>query len=410
MLIRVALKSLLNRKFSVFLMVFAMSLGMTSLLATRILSDELERGFSSSVSGTDLIVAARSHPVQAILYSVFRLGSATQSISWPRYQEVVGDSRVAWSFPIALGDSHQGYPVVGTSEAYFTHFKYSNKRSLIFTQGRGFKQTHDAVLGAAIARELGYQLGDKLYLSHGVGKSFFQHNESYFVVSGILKATGTPVDHSVHVHHKALEALHLPQWKYKLNKVSLDELPNPRVISSVFVGLKSRFMVFKVQGDINSAHKEPLTAVIPGVALSELWRIMSLAENLLTVLTWMMLLVSLVGMAAMLQATVVGRLPEIALFRMMGARPWKILCLIELEVVCLVVLAWLMAIGLTLGSQYTLQPFLADRLGIAIDVGLPLEQTAMFAGISVVMAILVGIFPAMSVYRVALNRQLFHGG
>lgn len=408
MLIRLAFKSVLNRKSSVLLMLLAMSLGMAALLLTKVLSSELERGFNSSVSGTDLLVGARSHPVQVVLYSVFRLGSATQAMSWQRYQEVVQNPQVAWSFPIALGDSHQGYPVVGTDNLYFKQFKFADKQPLKFVAGHDFKQTTDAVLGAAIARELNYKIGYKIFLSHGLAShSFVEHKESSFVVTGILQATGTPVDRSVHVHHKALEALHLPKWKYQLNQVALEDLPNPKVISSVFIGLKSRFMTFKMQRELNRAHKEPLTAVIPGVALSELWNMMRSAEQILNVLTWLMLLVSLVGMAAMLQATVVTRLPEIALFRMMGARPWRIFWLLELEIILLVCAAWLAALVLTFATELAVQYPLANYFGVRIELGLPLVETSLFIGGSLLLAILMGILPALSVYRMALNKQLF---
>src|SRR5690606_30899737 len=86
MLWKVALRSLLTRKLALSLVILAMALSLSALLLGRSLSQELRSSFNSSVSGTDLIVAARSHPLQVVLYSVFRLGTPTQALSAERWQ------------------------------------------------------------------------------------------------------------------------------------------------------------------------------------------------------------------------------------------------------------------------------------------------------------------------------------
>lgn len=407
MLIQLAWKSLLSRKASVFLIVFAISLSLSALLLTRSLSDELENGFNNSVSSTDLIIAARSHPIQVLLYSVFRLGSATQAVSWERYQELKKMPEIRWTFPIALGDSHRGLPVIGTNLDYFKHFKYAQKRELALDEGELFDAPDEVVIGADVARDFGYGLGKKIYLSHGVsGTSFVEHRESSFRIVGILKPTGTPVDRSIHIDLRALEALHLPQWKFRLAEVTLAELPYPSKISAVFVGLKSRFMTFAVQAKLNSPNTEPLSAILPGVALSELWHIMSSAEMLLNVLTWIMLITSLVATMAMLQATMLARMPEIALLRMIGAKPLQVFFLIQLEIILLMLISWGLAVALSLGAQLLAKQPLADYFGVFIEVSLPLNDSLIFAGASLGLAIVAGLLPAFSAFKMSLNRSL----
>lgn len=407
MLINLAWNSLLSRKTSVILIVLAMSLSLSALLLTRSLSDELENGFNNSVSSTDLIIAARSHPIQVLLYSVFRLGSATQAVSWTRYQELKMLPEVKWTFPIALGDSHRGLPVIGTDLNYFKHFKYAKKRALALAEGELFDAPDEVVIGWDVARENGYKLGKKIFLSHGVsGTSFVEHRESKFRIVGILKPTGTPVDRSIHIDLRALEALHLPQWKFRLADVSLEQLPYPTKISAVFVGLKSRFMTFAVQRKLNSPNTEPLSAIIPGVALSELWHIMDSAEMLLNVLTWIMLITSLVATMAMLQSTILARMPEIALLRMIGATPVSIFFLIQLEMLLLMAFSWFLAVSISLGAQLIAKQPLADYFGVFIQVNLPVSDTLIFAATSFGLAILVGLLPAFSAFKMSLNRSL----
>ena len=142
MLIKLAYRSLLQRKTAAIMIILAISLSMSALLLTRSLSSELKNSFNSSVSGTDLIVGARSHPLQVLLYSVFRLGTPTQAVSAERWQTVQEMPQLQWSFPIALGDSHHGFAVIGTTNDYFRHFKYGRKQSLQAQQSISDAQQH----------------------------------------------------------------------------------------------------------------------------------------------------------------------------------------------------------------------------------------------------------------------------
>jgi putative ABC transport system permease protein len=212
-LLRLAVKSLGNRRFSAILTVLAIALSVTLLLAVEKVRTEARASFASTIAGTDLIVGARSGSVQLLLYSVFRIGNATNNIRWDSFQHFAGHPRVDWAIPISLGDSHRGYMVMGTDHSYFEHFRYGRRQNLSFTAGGRFDDLYDAVLGADVARELGYGLGTELVLAHGTGAvSFVDHADKPFQVSGILARTGTPVDRTIHISLEGMEALHV-DWQ-----------------------------------------------------------------------------------------------------------------------------------------------------------------------------------------------------
>jgi hypothetical protein len=101
---------------------------------------------------------------------------------------------VVWIVPLSLGDAHRGFRVLGTTTDYFEHYMYRRDRGLEFAAGARFSDLFDAVLGADVARDLGYRLGDEIVISHGIGRVSFQHHEDKpFRVAGILHKTGTPV-------------------------------------------------------------------------------------------------------------------------------------------------------------------------------------------------------------------------
>ena len=259
-LLSVAGLSAWHRRFGLSFVVLSVALATFLLLAVERVLHDVRENFSQSVSGTDLIVGARTGAVQLMLYSVFRIGNATNNIRWSSVQALERDKAVAWVLPISLGDSHRGFPVVATTPAYFDHFHYGDLQALALAEGRRFDQVFDAVLGAEVAQRLGYRLGQRVVLSHGSGEiAGNDHTDQPFTVVGILEPTGTPVDRSVHIGLAGMEAIHL-DWvmgaplqamAVPADKVGDHDL-TPKTVTAALVGLKSRAAVFAVQRRLNT--------------------------------------------------------------------------------------------------------------------------------------------------------------
>jgi len=213
-LLRLALASLANRRATALLTVLAIALSSCLLLTVERVRTETRSSFASTISGTDLVVGARSGAVNLLLYSVFRIGNATNNIRWDSYQQIAAMPRVKWAIPLSLGDSHRGYRVLGTSAAYFAHYRYGAQQPLRLTEGRAFDDPFEVVLGAEVAEALGYRLDEELVLAHGVGRvSLTRHDDKPFRVVGILARTGTPVDRTLHISLAGMQALHV-NWQH----------------------------------------------------------------------------------------------------------------------------------------------------------------------------------------------------
>ena len=167
-MLTLAVKSLKNRKFTTILTIASIALSVTLLLGVDRIRKEARTSFTNTISGTDLIVGARSGPVQLLLYSVFRIGNATNNISWESYQEIAREPNVKWAIPISLGDSHRGYRVMGTNSDYFEFFRFAGRRRLEMAGGRIFESVFDAVLGAKVAHALDYRVGDSIVIAHSL--------------------------------------------------------------------------------------------------------------------------------------------------------------------------------------------------------------------------------------------------
>lgn len=371
---------------------------------------EARASFTNTISGTDLIVGARSGPVQLLLYSVFRIGNATNNISWESYQEIARNPNIQWTIPISLGDSHQGYRVLGTNADYFKYFRYSGQRRLEMAKGRIFEGVYDAVLGAEVAEKLGYGLNDLIILAHGAGKvSFIQHTDKPFKVVGILKRTGTPVDQTIHVRLEGIEAIHI-DWKKGApipghsvsaeNALKMDL--SPRLITAFFVGLKSRIAVFGVQRTINEYREEPLLAILPGVALAELWDLIGVAEKALLVVSGFVVIVGLSGMLVALMTSLNERRREMAILRSVGARPLDVFALIVGESAMLTLAGIVAGVAMLYGLLILFQPLILSEFGLFIAIGgLSLHELLLIAVVGLA-GILIGVIPGYQVYRYSL--------
>lgn len=352
-----------------------MSVSIFVMLGVEHVREQAKKSFASSVSGVDLIVGTRTSKLNLLLYSIFRIGSPVNNISWQSYQNLAQNKLVDWSVPISLGDSHKGFRVLGTTPNYFSLFGYANNQKLTFKQGENFSNIFGIVLGAQVANKLKYQLGDKVTLSHGIGNtSFKNHANLPFQVVGILTATGTPVDQALYVSLQGLEAVHMTapinvKTLPTLAELALqkDKYLTPKSITAVMIGLKSKMTVFHFQRQINTDKHEPLTALIPGVELAKLWKTMSSFDNTLRLIAVLVFISSLIALSAMLLSSIKERLPEIKLLRMIGASTRFVFLLIELEAMLIALISLLVALG---GISFVLslmKPFILQNYGIFIE-------------------------------------------
>ena len=413
-LLSLAWKSLINRRFSVLLTLFSIALSVALLMGVERLRSDARTSFANTLSGTDLIVGARSGPVQLLLYSVFHLGDATNNLSWDSYQAIADHPKVAWTVPLSLGDSHRGYRVLGTSHAYFEHYRYGADQALRLAQGKPFEDVYDAVLGAEVARKLGYGLGQSIILAHGANDvSFARHDDKPFKVVGILAPTGTPVDQTIHVSLEGIEAIHvdwrngapIPGLNISAERARHMDL-TPETITAALVGLNSRIATFQVQRYVNDYPKEPLSAVLPGVALDQLWGLISVAENALLIVSAFVVVVGLFGMLAALLTSLNERRREMAILRSVGARPGHIFLLILGETGVLTLLG--IGLGLVLLGLMSMitAPLIKAQFGIALALrGLSSYETLLLV-IVLAAGLLIGLIPAYRAYRLSLSDGL----
>jgi putative ABC transport system permease protein len=405
-----AIASMRQRRFAVALTVSTIALSVLLLLGVDRVRQDARRSFASTVSGTDLIVGARSGPVNLLLYAIFHVGDATNNVSWQSYREIAALPDVAWTVPISLGDSHRGFRVMGTSREFFDRYRYADGSTLRFADGHAFDDLYDAVIGARVAAKLHYRVGEDIVIAHGFGGlRQMMHADKPFRIAGILAPTGTPVDDTVAVSVQAITAIHV-DWQSGIRlpgmKISADQARQmdltPRDITAFLVGLKSRLSAFAVQRAVNDYTDEPLQAILPGVTLQQLWELVGTAESALRAISALVVLVGLFGMLTAMLTTLNERRREMAILRAVGASAGTVFALLILEAVALAGAGVILGVALLYAVLAFARGGIAEQFGISLSLGfLSAGECVLLAGV-MGMAVLTGCIPAWIAYRRSL--------
>ena len=408
MILRLVAGSLIARSLTVGMTILSIGLSVALFLGVEKVKTGAKASFSDTISETDLIVGARSGSVQLLLYSVFRIGNATNNVTWESYLDLASLSAVDWIVPISLGDSHRQFRVMGTNAAFFEHYKYRQGRSLDFADGVIMEDLFDAVIGYDVARTLEYSVNDPIVVAHGLA-SFTEHKDQPFRVVGILDKTGTPVDRTVIVAMEAIEAIHvdwqsgakIPGQTTPVEVIRQMDL-TPNAITAALIGVKSRLKTFSLQRAINEYPEEPLLAILPGVALQELWGIVGIAETALLAVSVMVVVTALIGMMATIFSSLNVRRREMAIFRAMGASPMAILGLLILEAILTAAAGAFLGLGFLYLGLFIAQPMIDLAFGLFLTIEAPAWREFIVVLAVIVAAAVVSLVPALRAYRLSL--------
>lgn len=412
---KLAMKSMVSRRLVTTLTVLSIALSTTLLLIVERVRVGARASFVGAISQTDLIIGSRGGSLPLLLNSVFHIGSPATNMKYSTFKQIQADSKTAWAVPIVMGDSHRGYRVVGTSQDFFSHFQARRSQKLTFASGNVSDQTFTAVIGSNVAARLKYKVGGFLALSHGIGEvSFHSHEDRPFLITGILEPTGSPVDRSIYIPLAGTEAIHA-DWHdgappRREDAISAQDLAGRTFevdeISAVFVGVKSKGDILNLQRQWSSFRDEPLTAVIPGVALDELWEGLGYGEEALRLVAVFVVLVGLTGMLVSVYNSLSERRREMAILRSLGATPSVIFGLLLAEAALLVGGGAAFGLLLTRVFLTVLQPMIVNQFGLYLTLDSFTSVELIYFSLILVSGVLLGAVPAWRAYRNSLSDGL----
>lgn len=422
-----AARSLRSRLVPSLLAALSVALGAALLVGVEQVRAGMRAGFAGTIRGTDLIVGARGGPVQLLLYTVFGVGTPTAGVSRAAYERWRRHPAVAWTIPYSLGDSHRGFRLVGTTDDFYARYRFRGDGRVTFAAGRRPQTASEAAVGAEAARALGYTVGSRVVATHGLA-GFTDHAGHPFTVVGVLAPTATPIDRALYVTLEGVEAMHArethageahegeaherehagapfampgaaPPPNVQLGAADTDRAD---ALSAFLVGTRNRVEALALKREIDTDRAEPLTAAIPGVALAELWRTVSVAETGLRAVSALVVLVGLVGMLLALYSALETRRREMAVLRAVGAGPGTIVTLLVLEAGLLGVAGGALGVALAYAMLAAARGLVERAFGLVLPLGAPGPGALAYLGAVVAGAALVGLVPAWQAYRTAL--------
>lgn len=404
-LFKLTYKSILSRKLTSVLLIISIALSTMLLIGVQKIKSSAKTSFSTSISGTDLIVGARSGDAQLLLYTIFRQGSPIANISWQSVKQIESLPDVDWVVPLSLGDSHKGYAVLGTTAAYFNHYKYGRKRPLTIKEGHVLNNPLDVVLGYEVAKKLNYTIGDSIYLSHGLAKGNLPvHTQNHFTVVGILNRSGTPVDKTLHIPLEGMTAIHINWNQSQLQNSNLIDLDlTPSSVTGGLVGLKSPFSLFSVQQQITNWPDEPLMAIIPGVSLARLWNSISTIDTAFWIISVLVLIISFIGLLLALFMSLNQRKRELAILRTMGAHPIQLAIILTIESLLITFTGVVFGLLLMIITGLFLTPILESQFGLVLSLT-TLSQLELLLALGIIgFGVIISFIPAILAYRRGLT-------
>ena len=319
------------------------------------------------------------------------------------------------AIPVSLGDYLGQFRVIGTTSEFFEMvYDRENLRTYEFAEGGNFTGAgshgvFEAIVGAKVARERGYSIGDLMQPSHGSPEGE-AHDD--FEIVGILKSSGTPQDRGVFVNIKGFNQIpqHIREDGSKEVTSLLVDTKDP---------LQSRALVFELsEAPVGQAVKP--VQIIYGLFS----RIVGPIRNLLLVITLLICVVSGIGILVSIYNSMSDRKKEIAVMRALGAGRSTVMSVVLLESVMISMIGgligWLAGhglIGLASGK-------IESETGVvvsALDLAPPMKELSYLLGeqltpnisveiwlipLLIVLAIAVGFLPAWTAYRTDVAEAL----
>ena len=461
---KIAWRSIQQRGLGSTLTILSMALGVALIVAVLTLRGVVDDSFRRGAQGYSLIVGKKGSALQLVLSTVYHIGTPGAPIPWTFYQQFQpggewGDG-VEAAIPICLGDSYEGFRVIGTSPELFEKIEYAYEKPYEFASGRNFGEEaakkagvwkreptkimteeeeaeaerrhaeghHDhkinpyyleAVIGARVARELGLKVGDSFEPTHGVSESGDGHKHDPFKIVGVLKPTGTPNDQALFVNVEGFLLMegHSKDGEHHVN----GPLPvEQREVSAVLVKVdpENPFAADRIAREVNEGLEAQAAYPLREISILMDTFVRPIATILL-VIAVLIVVVAGVGIVVGIYNSMNERRREIAIMRSLGASRSKVLSVVMLESLLLALCGG--AAGFILGHLLigAAGPYVFDQTGVEIGVlQFPMAEIPFMEGVLVVpielillpglvlLAGLVGYFPARAAYKTDVSRAL----
>ncbi len=415
-----------NRRFTTFLTIFSVALGVGLISTVLTLREETRKRFEEEGQYWDIVVGAKENsPLQLVLSTLYFLDTPMRTISWADYERLLQDEDVKAAFPIGMGDTYKNYRVVATDAAIFDFNDWGAGRSdpYVIDKGRAFEKPFEAVIGAAVAESTGLAIGGTFLTTHGfMAMAGVEHEDHPYTVVGILRRSGTPNDRAIfsdmesiwqaHAHgdddghegHEEDEG-HAGHEGHEGHDHEGHDHEGERKITAVLVKLESPALRFQFRDRVNIGYNA--MGVIPVLEIKRLYdQVLGIAKTVLLAIGYLVAVVSSISILIGLYMAILQRKRDLAIMRALGASRGEIFGAVIIEAFWVTLLG--LASGWFLGTAvcFAMGMYLTRAVGFEVSaISMTPDLVTAYSAV-LLMGLLAGILPAWQAYRSDVARDL----
>jgi putative ABC transport system permease protein len=404
-LLKIVWSYLFARPLSTVLNIVLLSLGTSVITILILFNNQLLEKISDNTRGIDLVVGAKGSPMQLILCNIFHVDFPTGNIKLVEAEKIANNRLVKRAIPLALGDSYQGYRIIGTNESYTKVYDAQ------LANGNWFQSPMEVVLGSTVARALQLKLSDQFESNHGLSMEGHAHAEHGFIVKGILKPTGSVIDNliftsveSVWLVHDGAEVLSDTAVQKSKLVPSVPLFDSTREITSLLIEYRSPMGAIQLPRIVNS--QSSMQAASPAFETARLFSILGVGFDIITGFAYLLVFISALSIFIALYNALKERRYDMSIMRTMGATRLRLFIIILLEGITLTFIGCL--VGLTLGHAVII--VMASTVSDVAKAGITglvfyNEEWIILVG-SLFLGLLCSVIPAIQVYRTDISKVL----
>lgn len=324
--------------------VLLLSLGLASITFLLLVGHQISRAFERDLAGIDVVVGAKGSPMQLILSGVLHLDVPPGNVPLSAVRALAQHPMVARVIPISLGDSYQGFRIVGTAPDYLALYQAT------VAQGRLWDAPLQVVLGASAARQLGLTPGQRFAGAHGLGGGGHVHNDNAYTVVGILAPSGSVLDRLILTDTASVWQVHEDHGAHDDDHEAEHDTEHDaaREVTMALVQYTTPMAALSFPRYVNT--QTALQAAAPALEVTRLLHMLGLGTDVLRAFAGVLLLTAALSVFIALWSAVRERRADLAVLRMLGAPPAKVAALLLCEALWLGLLA--AALGLLLGQGF----------------------------------------------------------
>ncbi len=410
MIFKIAIKNIVNKPLNFLLgwLLLTVSVGIISLLL--LVQQQIEQQFTNDIKGVDMVLGAKGSPLQMILSAVYHIDAPTGNIKYAEAEKWMKHPFVESAIPLAYGDSYKGYSVLGTTTAYL------DKYNATIQEGKLYANDFEVVAGSTVANILKINLGDTFYGTHGDKEGGEVHKAHKYVVTGIVKPSGSIIDNLIigniesvwkmHEHHNEKKVLNGMAVEEE-DSHEADELKQEE-ITAVLLKFRNPMAQIQLPRIINTSTN--MMAAVPAIEVNRLFSLLGIGIDTLKKMAWGIMLLSALSVFITLFNALKDRKYELALMRTMGGSRTRLMLLVLLESMLLCISGFICGIILSRTVLYFLSKAAQTDYHFSFkNFGLQLPEEGYLFLITMLVGITAALIPAVKAYRLNISKTLANG-